>query len=113
MAINLTDWSRLCQCNILVDGRQIPIAIYRQQRKFESLSTPAQALLIRLVKGKKQNRVVSLREISKGLAPKSMSKAPTVRALMLELTSMGYIRLCAQRIRYAGYWRGECWEILD
>lgn len=68
--------------------------------------------LLERLQSKKQSKIISLREITKGLVPRSLSKAATVRALMKELTDADLVRPYIQRIRYKVYWRSECWEIL-
>ncbi len=52
MGNNSTDWHNLWQRSVWVDGKEIPVAIYRRQQRFEILSAPAQDLLMRLEKSK-------------------------------------------------------------
>lgn len=106
-----TDWSKLWGHDVWVDGKQIPADVFWRQKRFESLSAPAQHLLRWHNMRKKQSNVISLVELTKCLTPPGLRKTATIRAIMNELVAAEFAKPATRPVYYSGHLRRECWRV--
>ncbi len=100
------------QCFVVDDdGNLIPSVDYWRQQKIKLLSPNARLLFAWLQK--RNRRFVTLRQISKCLIPVSLRRIEIIRQLMKELMEAGFVENANKAVYYSGYWRKECWEILQ
>lgn len=106
-AMATTNWSDHWQHFVLIDGKEIPVADFHRQRKYEALSPDAKTVLGWLSKSKQSN--VTLVQMSKCLTPPALRTYDRIRQIMKELVAGGFAQAAKSPVYYSGRWRQEAW----